>query len=161
MLICMVCTDAPRHQVKRFYHLLVIFSTAETGRTPMHIVFMIGVAHARTVVCLYRFLSHFVPVSCVFVFQYTPPVSAAEYVHRVGRTARIGTRGNSLLFLTPSETAYLNVLANHNIGSANWLFCLPFLPFTRTRHTSHCQDHVGLSSHIVRWVPSSREVHYA
>ncbi|XP_061115866.1 probable ATP-dependent RNA helicase DDX31 [Conger conger] len=51
-----------------------------------------------------------------WIIQYTPPVSAAEYVHRVGRTARIGTRGNSLLFLTPSETTYLNVLANHNIG---------------------------------------------
>ncbi|XP_064210580.1 probable ATP-dependent RNA helicase DDX31 [Anguilla rostrata] len=51
-----------------------------------------------------------------WIIQYTPPISPAEYVHRVGRTARIGTRGNSLLFLTPSETAYLNVLANHNIG---------------------------------------------
>ncbi|KAJ8379719.1 hypothetical protein SKAU_G00004970 [Synaphobranchus kaupii] len=54
-----------------------------------------------------------------WIIQYTPPVSAAEYVHRVGRTARIGTRGNSLLFLTPSETAYLNVLANHNIGMSD------------------------------------------
>nr|XP_015222519.1 PREDICTED: probable ATP-dependent RNA helicase DDX31 [Lepisosteus oculatus] len=51
-----------------------------------------------------------------WIVQYTPPASPAEYVHRVGRTARIGARGNSLLFLTPSETAYLAVLANHNIS---------------------------------------------
>lgn len=49
------------------------------------------------------------------VFQYTPPTSAAEYVHRVGRTARIGGRGSSLLFLTPAETAFVSELANHNI----------------------------------------------
>lgn len=52
-----------------------------------------------------------------FILQFNPPSSAAEYVHRVGRTARIGARGNSLLFLTPSETAYMDVLANHNIRS--------------------------------------------
>ncbi|XP_069039565.1 ATP-dependent DNA helicase DDX31 isoform X2 [Lepisosteus oculatus] len=51
-----------------------------------------------------------------WIVQYSPPASPAEYVHRVGRTARIGARGNSLLFLTPSETAYLAVLANHNIS---------------------------------------------
>ncbi|KAJ8413871.1 hypothetical protein AAFF_G00064690 [Aldrovandia affinis] len=51
-----------------------------------------------------------------WIIQYTPPASPTEYVHRVGRTARIGTRGSSLLFLTPSETAYLDVLASHNIS---------------------------------------------
>uniref|UniRef100_A0A4W4HM98 ATP-dependent RNA helicase n=1 Tax=Electrophorus electricus TaxID=8005 RepID=A0A4W4HM98_ELEEL len=50
-----------------------------------------------------------------WIVQYDPPVSAAEYVHRVGRTARIGARGSGLLFLTPSETAYVDVLASHNI----------------------------------------------
>lgn len=49
------------------------------------------------------------------VFQYTPPMAAAEYVHRVGRTARVGEAGNSLIFLTPAETAFIGELANHNI----------------------------------------------
>uniref|UniRef100_A0A673JDL7 ATP-dependent RNA helicase n=1 Tax=Sinocyclocheilus rhinocerous TaxID=307959 RepID=A0A673JDL7_9TELE len=53
-----------------------------------------------------------------WIVQYNPSVSAAEYVHRVGRTARIGAQGSSLLFLTPSETAFVDVLANHNIRSA-------------------------------------------
>ncbi|XP_037536747.1 probable ATP-dependent RNA helicase DDX31 [Nematolebias whitei] len=51
-----------------------------------------------------------------WILQYTPPASAAEYVHRVGRTARMGGRGNGLLFLTPTETAFVTELANHNIS---------------------------------------------
>ncbi|XP_072243226.1 ATP-dependent DNA helicase DDX31 isoform X2 [Leuresthes tenuis] len=51
-----------------------------------------------------------------WIIQYTPPTSAAEYVHRVGRTARIGERGSSLLFLTPAEMAFISELANHNIS---------------------------------------------
>ncbi|KAI9541748.1 ATPdependent RNA helicase, partial [Dissostichus eleginoides] len=52
-----------------------------------------------------------------WIVQFTPPTAAAEYVHRVGRTARIGGRGSSLLFLTPAETAFTTELANHNIRS--------------------------------------------
>uniref|UniRef100_A0A665W3M4 ATP-dependent RNA helicase n=1 Tax=Echeneis naucrates TaxID=173247 RepID=A0A665W3M4_ECHNA len=48
--------------------------------------------------------------------SYTPPTAAAEYVHRVGRTARIGGEGSSLLFLTPAESAFITELANHNIS---------------------------------------------
>uniref|UniRef100_A0A8D0CVG5 ATP-dependent RNA helicase n=1 Tax=Sander lucioperca TaxID=283035 RepID=A0A8D0CVG5_SANLU len=51
-----------------------------------------------------------------WIIQYTPPAAAAEYVHRVGRTARIGGRGSSLLFLTPAETAFITELANHHIS---------------------------------------------
>ncbi|KAF5901006.1 putative ATP-dependent RNA helicase DDX31, partial [Clarias magur] len=51
-----------------------------------------------------------------WIVQFNPPTSAAEYVHRVGRTARIGAQGKALLFLTPAETTYTDVLANHNIS---------------------------------------------
>nr|XP_020450937.1 probable ATP-dependent RNA helicase DDX31 [Monopterus albus]XP_020450938.1 probable ATP-dependent RNA helicase DDX31 [Monopterus albus]XP_020450939.1 probable ATP-dependent RNA helicase DDX31 [Monopterus albus]XP_020450940.1 probable ATP-dependent RNA helicase DDX31 [Monopterus albus] len=51
-----------------------------------------------------------------WIVQYTPPTAAAEYVHRVGRTARIGGGGSSLLFVTPAETAFITELANHNIS---------------------------------------------
>ncbi|TNN55788.1 putative ATP-dependent RNA helicase DDX31 [Liparis tanakae] len=54
--------------------------------------------------------------SGVLLCTYTPPTTATEYVHRVGRTARIGGRGSSLLFLTPAETAFIPELANHNIS---------------------------------------------
>uniref|UniRef100_A0A3Q3XL03 ATP-dependent RNA helicase n=1 Tax=Mola mola TaxID=94237 RepID=A0A3Q3XL03_MOLML len=51
-----------------------------------------------------------------WILQYTPPMTVAEYVHRVGRTARIGGRGSGLIFLTPAETALIDELANHSIS---------------------------------------------
>ncbi|XP_056140432.1 probable ATP-dependent RNA helicase DDX31 [Lampris incognitus] len=51
-----------------------------------------------------------------WIIQYNPSSTVAEYIHRVGRTARIGAKGNSLLFVTPAETAYITELANHNIS---------------------------------------------
>ena len=45
-----------------------------------------------------------------WIVQYDPPEETADYVHRVGRTARKGERGHSLLFLLPREAAYLGVL---------------------------------------------------
>ncbi|XP_062929546.1 probable ATP-dependent RNA helicase DDX31 isoform X1 [Mobula hypostoma] len=51
-----------------------------------------------------------------WIVQYNAPTSPAEYVHRVGRTARIGSCGNSLLFLTPSEAEYANTLVSHQIS---------------------------------------------
>ncbi|XP_019365847.1 PREDICTED: probable ATP-dependent RNA helicase DDX31 [Gavialis gangeticus] len=50
-----------------------------------------------------------------WIVQYNAPVSPAEYVHRIGRTARIGCHGNSLLILIPSEAEYVNSLASHKI----------------------------------------------
>merc|ERR1712142_37527 len=38
-----------------------------------------------------------------WIVQFTPPISVADYVHRVGRTARIGAKGSSVIFLLPSE----------------------------------------------------------
>jgi len=45
-----------------------------------------------------------------WVIQYDPPSSASAFVHRCGRTARIGNVGNALLMLLPSEDAYINFL---------------------------------------------------
>ncbi|KAM9810474.1 ATP-dependent DNA helicase DDX31 [Neosynchiropus ocellatus] len=51
-----------------------------------------------------------------WIVQYTPPMAAVDYVHRVGRTARIGGAGSGLLFLTPAETPFISELATHNIS---------------------------------------------
>ncbi|XP_062063292.1 probable ATP-dependent RNA helicase DDX31 isoform X2 [Lepus europaeus] len=51
-----------------------------------------------------------------WIVQYNAPSSPAEYIHRVGRTARIGCRGSSLLILAPSEAEYVNSLASHKIN---------------------------------------------
>lgn len=50
-----------------------------------------------------------------WIVQYNTPGSATDYIHRVGRTARIGSRGHALLFLTPSEVKYVQVLAEYKI----------------------------------------------
>ncbi|XP_072816460.1 ATP-dependent DNA helicase DDX31 isoform X2 [Vicugna pacos] len=51
-----------------------------------------------------------------WIVQYNAPASPAEYIHRIGRTARIGCRGSSLLILAPSEAEYVNSLASHKIN---------------------------------------------
>jgi len=40
------------------------------------------------------------------VIQYDPPQQTEEYLHRVGRTARIGQAGRAMIFLLPSEAEY-------------------------------------------------------
>ncbi|KAM9841026.1 ATP-dependent RNA helicase DDX55 isoform 2-T2 [Aulostomus maculatus] len=46
-----------------------------------------------------------------WVLQYDPPSSASAFVHRCGRTARIGNFGNALVFLLPMEESYVNFLS--------------------------------------------------
>ncbi|XP_039627947.1 ATP-dependent RNA helicase DDX55 [Polypterus senegalus] len=46
-----------------------------------------------------------------WVLQYDPPSSASAFVHRCGRTARIGNTGNALVFLLPMEESYVNFLS--------------------------------------------------
>ena len=44
------------------------------------------------------------------VINYDIPLNSKDYIHRVGRTARAGKAGHSLLFLLPSEKQFLDVL---------------------------------------------------
>eukprot|EP00933_Yihiella_yeosuensis_P073664 TRINITY_DN82389_c0_g1_i1.p1 TRINITY_DN82389_c0_g1~~TRINITY_DN82389_c0_g1_i1.p1 ORF type:complete len:643 (-),score=146.99 TRINITY_DN82389_c0_g1_i1:54-1760(-) len=50
-----------------------------------------------------------------WIIQYDPPQRPEEYLHRVGRTARIGRAGNSLIFLNPSERGFLDVLRDRGL----------------------------------------------
>ncbi|KAL9418761.1 hypothetical protein AB3S75_036668 [Citrus x aurantiifolia] len=56
----------------------------------------------------------FPKVKCII--QYDSAGEATEYVHRVGRTARLGERGDSLLFLQPVERDYLQDLEKHGVS---------------------------------------------
>lgn len=55
-----------------------------------------------------------------FAIQYDPPTGGQgeelEYLHRAGRTARIGERGDALLFLLPSERAYIGKLESKGVS---------------------------------------------
>ncbi|KAG1711826.1 hypothetical protein DVH05_009068 [Phytophthora capsici] len=50
-----------------------------------------------------------------WIVQFDPPTETRDYVHRVGRTARSGNQGSSLLFLMPSESEYLNYLSKQGL----------------------------------------------
>lgn len=45
-----------------------------------------------------------------YVVQYTAPPMTKTYVHRVGRTARAGKVGTSLIFIAPKEVEYVTFL---------------------------------------------------
>ncbi|XP_043275376.1 probable ATP-dependent RNA helicase CG8611 [Venturia canescens] len=49
------------------------------------------------------------------VVQYTGPLSARDYVHRIGRTGRAGSSGASIIFLTPSEIDFVRILESRRI----------------------------------------------
>lgn len=53
-----------------------------------------------------------------WIVQYNPPTSTADYVHRVGRTARIGAKGSSIIFVLPSEAYFIKELENNNMAMA-------------------------------------------
>ena len=50
-----------------------------------------------------------------WIVQYNPPTTTADYVHRVGRTARIGTKGSSLILVLPSEADFIKELERNNM----------------------------------------------
>ncbi len=51
-----------------------------------------------------------------WVVQYDCPEDVYTYIHRVGRTARYKSKGNSLLFLTPSEAKFAEKIDKRNIA---------------------------------------------
>ena len=57
-----------------------------------------------------------------WVIQYDPPTEISEYIHRVGRTARAGKSGQSLLFLQPSEMGMVFSLQNKGLKMRQFNF---------------------------------------
>ncbi|KAL7054036.1 hypothetical protein AAHC03_026593 [Spirometra sp. Aus1] len=52
-----------------------------------------------------------------WVIQWDPPSRASFFVHRCGRTARCGTSGRAVLFLSPNELTYIDFLKiNQNVS---------------------------------------------
>jgi len=50
-----------------------------------------------------------------WIVQFSCPQEIGDYCHKVGRTARIGQQGSSLMFLQPSEKDYLEKLSAQSI----------------------------------------------
>ncbi|KAI8017808.1 DEAD-box ATP-dependent RNA helicase 17 [Camellia lanceoleosa] len=92
----------------------------------------------------------FPKVKCII--QYDSPGEATEYVHRVGRTARLGERGHSLLFLQPIEMDYLRDLEKHGVSLTEYplLKVLDSFPLYGQQH--HAKRFVSVEMHP--WVLS-------
>lgn len=50
-----------------------------------------------------------------WIVQYDPPDDPKEYIHRVGRTARAGGKGNALLFIREEEIGFITYLKSHKV----------------------------------------------
>ncbi|KAG1671883.1 hypothetical protein FOA52_003450 [Chlamydomonas sp. UWO 241] len=91
----------------------------------------------------------FPDVSCIV--QYDVPGAPEEYVHRVGRTARMGHGGEALLLLMPHERPYVDLLATRGIALSEEalpqaLKWLPPPPASQLRHMSKADARDGGAS---------------
>ncbi|KAG0255978.1 ATP-dependent RNA helicase [Actinomortierella ambigua] len=57
-----------------------------------------------------------------WIIQFDPPDDPRDYIHRVGRTARAGSKGKSLLFLLPSELGFLRYLKHAKVPLNEYQF---------------------------------------
>ncbi|KAH6656483.1 ATP-dependent RNA helicase HAS1 [Truncatella angustata] len=57
-----------------------------------------------------------------WIVQFDPPDDPRDYIHRVGRTARANTKGRSLMFLQPSEAAFLGHLKQARVPVSEFDF---------------------------------------
>lgn len=50
-----------------------------------------------------------------WIIQYDPPQDSDQFVHRIGRTARAGRSGKSLIYLMKHEEPYADFLAQRHV----------------------------------------------
>ena len=60
------------------------------------------------------------------ILQVDPPADIKDYIHRVGRSGRMGKAGQTFLFLLPSERDYVQILESHELSLKEHKL-LPFL----------------------------------
>lgn len=53
-----------------------------------------------------------------WIVQLDPPQDPAQFVHRIGRTARLGRQGKAIVFLTPKEDTYVTFTKERKIPLA-------------------------------------------
>lgn len=73
-----------------------------------------------------------------YIFQYDAPEDTADYIHRVGRTARMGRKGQAVLFLMSSEMDYLDILKDKTISPEP----LSFSHILQSLHTDSAKNRI-------------------
>lgn len=56
-----------------------------------------------------------------WIVQFDPPQWSDSFVHRIGRTARAGQKGQSILFLNEPEEPYISYLRNKKVKIEEYL----------------------------------------
>ncbi|KAG0473652.1 hypothetical protein HPP92_015509 [Vanilla planifolia] len=87
----------------------------------------------------------FPKVTCIV--QYDSPGEASEYVHRVGRTARLGEKGEALLFLQPVEIDYLHDLLLHGVSMSEFPIQKVLDSSSRPGQKPHHQKLLSIDTH--------------
>nr|CCC93046.1 unnamed protein product [Trypanosoma congolense IL3000] len=80
------------------------------------------------------------------VVQYDPPVDPATFIHRIGRTARMGRQGESLVFLMPQELEYVAFMKLQNVM---------LLPYNEARDDIDAAHKVVKETNVKRTLTSS------
>jgi len=95
-----------------------------------------------------------------WVIQYDCPTQTDDYLHRIGRTARIGERGNSVLFLLPSEIEYIQVLHKSSVTLSEIKVGNVLKQFAVGKHSRKIEEKAQtLQNKIEESVSGSKELH--
>jgi Superfamily II DNA and RNA helicases len=81
--------------------------------------------------------------------QFDAPVDPSQYIHRVGRSARAGRIGSSLIFLTPKEDSFIDFLRNRKVPITeigNDERCAPSVSFIENATNDGQEDKVKISN---------------
>uniref|UniRef100_A0A1A9W360 ATP-dependent RNA helicase n=1 Tax=Glossina brevipalpis TaxID=37001 RepID=A0A1A9W360_9MUSC len=95
------------------------------------------------------------------VVQYSPPQKTADFVHRVGRTARAGCSGRAVLFLAPSEVQFVRYLENKRIRISQLEMDIYLKALKEADHVANTVEEAAsnLHHHFEELLTEDREMH--
>jgi superfamily II DNA/RNA helicase len=96
-----------------------------------------------------------------WIVQFDPPDDPRDYIHRVGRTARAGKVGKSLLFLLESELGFLRYLKEAKVPLNEFSFPADRIANVQSQVRSHSNiHHVGFveSDGMLSWKSCCRRI---
>ena len=73
-----------------------------------------------------------------WIVQFDPPQDPSTFVHRVGRTARMGRAGSAVVLLLPHEEPYVAFLKLRKVGLPA---AVPSRELMRTMHRCCARQH--------------------
>ncbi|KAG0367060.1 P-loop containing nucleoside triphosphate hydrolase protein [Gamsiella multidivaricata] len=85
------------------------------------------------------------------IIQYDPPSDLKDYVHRVGRTARLGRDGEAVLFLLPSEVKYLELLTAQGLPNQEVSVTSILMKLAPSKSTEYQQPATDIQNSFERY----------